>query len=433
VIRLNKYKISIIIPTFNLEDKIKRAFDSIKKQTFGFENIEVIFVDDNSTDNTFNILTDISEEYKNVSVYKTDENSKYAGKPRNIGLDHATAEYVMFLDGDDELLIDSCKTLYNSIASTAIDVAIGGQINVFDGIHQHNPPLLYGNGKLFKEKKNLKVLKNPPAITAKLFKRKLLTDNNIRFPEGIAGQDLVFIMEVLLNSRKIITLNNTYIYYRILSDSSISFDISETYLKGLIKAYTLVCELYDKFEVPLDVQAKAIFQHIRFFTSQTIRTNVASNKSMLHNLFNSDLFKNLANKNVFKNNKYYAQYFNNMANGQYDNFYLLNNISHKFIKENEKDLKLANERLYDENLTLDKNYKSVYLANRDLNKRNDKLTQINHELAEKYNSINSKNQELENNISALKEELEYLKFKYAILKDENIYLKNDNIKLSKKE
>ena len=66
------YKISIIVPVYNQEDTLQRAFDSIKNQSFGFENLEVIFVDDASTDNSVNIIKELSDNYKNVkSIQQT--------------------------------------------------------------------------------------------------------------------------------------------------------------------------------------------------------------------------------------------------------------------------------------------------------------------------------------------------------------------------
>lgn len=60
------YKISIIIPTFNIEDDIKRAIDSLLNQTIGFENLEIIIIDDCSTDNTQNIVLNYCKKYENI-------------------------------------------------------------------------------------------------------------------------------------------------------------------------------------------------------------------------------------------------------------------------------------------------------------------------------------------------------------------------------
>lgn len=96
---MSEYKLSIIVPTFNLEHILDKTFNSIKKQTLGYNNIELIFVDDCSSDNTYDILSKYDETYNNITVLKTDRNSGFAGKPRNIGLKNSNAEYVLFLDG----------------------------------------------------------------------------------------------------------------------------------------------------------------------------------------------------------------------------------------------------------------------------------------------------------------------------------------------
>ena len=95
------YKISVIVPVFNVENKIMNAFNSILNQTIGFENLEVIFVDDNSTDDSKNIIKSLENKYDNVKSIFLSKNSGYAGKPRNIGIKNATANYLMFLDPDD--------------------------------------------------------------------------------------------------------------------------------------------------------------------------------------------------------------------------------------------------------------------------------------------------------------------------------------------
>ena len=86
------YKISIIIPVFNVEDTLIDSFNSILNQDFGFENLEVIFVDDCSTDNSANIIKDFSNKYDNVKSIFLDRNSGFAGRPRNIGILNSTAD-----------------------------------------------------------------------------------------------------------------------------------------------------------------------------------------------------------------------------------------------------------------------------------------------------------------------------------------------------
>ena len=93
------YKISVIVATYNSGDFLNEFLDSIKSQSLGFEDIEVIFVDDASTDDyTLDLLNNFNESYPNVSVIFLDENSGFPGTGRNRGLDLAGGEYVIFAD-----------------------------------------------------------------------------------------------------------------------------------------------------------------------------------------------------------------------------------------------------------------------------------------------------------------------------------------------
>ena len=80
------------------------AIDSIINQSLGFENIELIIVDDCSTDNSRNIISDYANEYDNIVPVFLDENSGLPGKPRSLGIKYASADYISFLDSDDEYL-----------------------------------------------------------------------------------------------------------------------------------------------------------------------------------------------------------------------------------------------------------------------------------------------------------------------------------------
>jgi len=79
-----KYKVSVIIPVYNAEKYLKTAIDSVINQTIGFENIELIIVNDNSNDNSEQIIKEYSNKYDNIIDIHLDKNSGLPGKPRNI-------------------------------------------------------------------------------------------------------------------------------------------------------------------------------------------------------------------------------------------------------------------------------------------------------------------------------------------------------------
>ena len=91
--------VSIIIPVFNAEKSISKCFDSLKNQTF--KDFEVLFVDDSSTDKSFQICEQLASTYNWVSVYKTASNSGGPAVPRNIGIEKSRGNLICFLDADD--------------------------------------------------------------------------------------------------------------------------------------------------------------------------------------------------------------------------------------------------------------------------------------------------------------------------------------------
>lgn len=101
-------------------------------------------VDDGSTDSSGEIMDEYAAEYENFKSIHLQENSGAAGKPKNCGLDHATAEYLMFLDADDYYNDDACEVLYNEIKKATLTL-YQVIIFMFMGIEQKN-------SKIFKMK-----------------------------------------------------------------------------------------------------------------------------------------------------------------------------------------------------------------------------------------------------------------------------------------
>jgi glycosyltransferase involved in cell wall biosynthesis len=99
-------KISVIIPVYNGAKYLRECLDSVVNQTLGIENIEVIVVDDSSTDNSVDIIKEYASKYPSFKLIKQEPNQG-SGPARNLGLKHVTNDYVTYLDCDDYISLDA--------------------------------------------------------------------------------------------------------------------------------------------------------------------------------------------------------------------------------------------------------------------------------------------------------------------------------------
>ncbi len=122
---MNRYSVSIIVPIYNVEKYIERCAVSLFEQDF--EDIEYIFVNDCTPDNSIQILEEVIEKYPNrksnvkIIHYKA---NKGLGSARKTGLEQATGEYVLHIDSDDWVELDMVLCLYNKAIETDADIVI---------------------------------------------------------------------------------------------------------------------------------------------------------------------------------------------------------------------------------------------------------------------------------------------------------------------
>ena len=227
-----KYKISVIIPTFNAEDYLLEAVESIKNQTMGFENIEVLLVDDKSSDKTPDLITELSQKYENVKSKILEENTGTASGPRNRGIKESSADYVIFLDNDDILYPEMCQKLYETIENEEADI-VNCRYNIDSKNSSKSPYSFLDNfnpenypdfkGEFDKENQiiklnsiydfpNIMALGYTTMIWNKIFRKSTILENNIQFPIGDLYEDVYFSVQFYLHANKIILLNDFYGY-----------------------------------------------------------------------------------------------------------------------------------------------------------------------------------------------------------------------------
>lgn len=238
------YKISVIIPVHNIEEWIEETLESVVKQTIGLENLEVVIVDDCSTDNTCRIIDDYADKYDNFVVEHLSENSGLPGKPRNVGMKKARGNYIMFLDHDDLYAEDICETLYNRITNENVDIVYCRYMNLFDDNRKMMHPYVFDEDideiKVRTIDEEQRLFLNPPSIWTKIFKKSFLEENNILFPEDTLAEDIAFMAQAYLKADGIIFLNS-YVgyYYRIRQSENRStiFSRKKKVLMDLLNGY----------------------------------------------------------------------------------------------------------------------------------------------------------------------------------------------------
>lgn len=239
----NNYQISVIIPIFNNETLIHRTLMSIENQSLGIENIEILMINDSSTDNTKEVINEYVNKYTNFKAIHIKNGTGSAGTPRNLGLKLASANYVIFIDHDDFLEINALEKLYDKITKYNCDFVFGTYvlINQNETIKFIYPNEKHGYFKNIED--NAKSIRIPPSIWTKLFKKEFLEKNSILFPT-ILGEDAIFMAKALKNANGIYYLWNDVICYYNLNESS--YSVNPTYYY-FVEGFTSEKYLYNLF------------------------------------------------------------------------------------------------------------------------------------------------------------------------------------------
>lgn len=234
---MNNPRVSIIVPIYNVEKYLARCLDSLVNQTFN--DIEIIAINDGSTDNSLNILNDYAKRDKRIKVI----NKKNEGlsNARNTGILQCNGEYVMFVDSDDWIDKNMVAEMYNQIDED-VDLVICTYTREFVG--RSLPRNISDLPKLkiyYKDEFNKEIyrrlvgpindeLRNPQYLDclstawAKLYKSSLIKDNQIKFIDTniVSTEDTPFNVELFNYVNKCVFINETLYHYWKGNSSSIT-------------------------------------------------------------------------------------------------------------------------------------------------------------------------------------------------------------------
>lgn len=215
-------KISVIIPSYNAEGKIGRCLRSLDALEFDSSEIEVIFVDDASTDATAEILRNACRKNRNWHLIRMEANSGSPSRPRNIGTDAATGEYVFFLDCDDELVRGALQVQYDLAVKHDLDLVRASLIVDETGrgrrIMNRIPDF---NAAVNHAAKVEMILRHQSTTNSSLIRLEFLRRHAILWPENLhMGEDTVFLISVMIKTAQIGYVDSPGIVYnRQVSDA----------------------------------------------------------------------------------------------------------------------------------------------------------------------------------------------------------------------
>lgn len=220
-------EISIIIPVYNGYRRMTDCIHSLMHQTIGKENMEVIIVNDGSTDETLSHLLEWEKQYPETIVLVNLEQNSGAGAARNVGLSYASSEYIGFVDSDDYIENTMYEAMLRKMKEHDCDLVLcrskkhileeAPEVSMGRGTEQDRFISIQNN----RERADFLKLEISASPCNKLYRRKLLTEHRICFPEGFIYED-VFFIELVKNYANRIYFLEEYLYHYITYRDSMS-------------------------------------------------------------------------------------------------------------------------------------------------------------------------------------------------------------------
>ncbi len=268
------YLVSIIIPAYNVEKYITNCVHSILNQNYS--NIEILIIDDGSTDKTGTIIDEYSQKDKRIiTFHKLNEGVSSA---RNYGITQAKGEYIVFVDGDDALSEDFVEYMLNLITKNNADFALSK--NCFSSISSYN--FKDDHIDVLSQELAIALLLSPKIIVGcwnKIYKTALIKEKRLTFSKELFyGEGLEFIIKVAQNSNKIVVGSKKVYFYRRDNSSSATTTVNINGLRNGEKALIQIRNNL-KFEDSYLIQKMLNFHYCSYCVGAMMQLKSAKSKN----------------------------------------------------------------------------------------------------------------------------------------------------------
>lgn len=330
------YLLSVIVPVYNVEHYLDECLGAIVNQSIGIDNIEVILIDDHSSDNSLKIAERYAKRYKTIKIVRHPKNMG-SGSARNTGLNMATSELITFIDGDDFVTGNTLELAVECMKRNNLDLFIY-EYEYFSSsnkVYPRNPSaILFSENKIITDICDFPEIIFATSVCNKVFKKDLI--NDLRFAESRI-EDVMFSTQTTFHARNIYVCNDCKYYYRKREESNSKTDEyysnKESYWDHL-NVNRQMCELvvhFPEYKKLIDwFNARSLHPFIynmvnkQFFTLQEKRDFFYESKRVLANI-DSGIIEKLektVSKTIVKNTQkktfslfYSTNFFMKLYNG----------------------------------------------------------------------------------------------------------------------
>lgn len=298
-------KISVIVPVYNTEDYLEKCIRSIMNQTY--KNLEIITINDGSTDNSLSILENLKKEDDRIIIIN--QENMGVSKARNKGLDYATGEFIGFVDSDDFLEEDMYDIMIKHLIEENADLC---RIKAFIYNREGGIEEISNDRKIYTYNNELEImnvyLQNELKIAVwdKLFRKSAV--ENIRFDSSLFNEDAAYVWEACLNSRKVV-MDTKQLYHHIKrsNNSLTSAPFSESNLTLYHYCKENLEKLMDEYE-NREQQAYLFYFNGLFHLLKVYKRDWDSNN--LLNLYKEEIIEIINElKSIIKNHNEYINKF----------------------------------------------------------------------------------------------------------------------------
>lgn len=285
-------KVSIIIPSYNVENFIEKCISSLLKQTYN--NIEIIVVNDGSKDNTGKIVKSIADNNSNVLYYEKENGG--ASSARNYGIDKATGDYILFVDSDDYVNDEYVESLVNCIKEDdSFALATNIEIEKEDG------------WKKYELSNEISTFFRYPSVCIRLYNKKYIDEINLRFSKSSHGEDLEFTSKLFIYNNKCSIADNSTYYY-VYNDKSATRTNDEHFISIMdsLEGIETFAKENNKYEENYSVIEFIYILHVLYYLVKTLKTVESVSNERINDIINkvNKKFPNWKNNKYIKDLKY---------------------------------------------------------------------------------------------------------------------------------